>query len=118
MPAQRPGGGRERLAKTIAAGGGGQRTTGDRRRRIPKPAPALDDDRPAMHRHGDTKQQQGINFDLALLQYAREAVTYMGRRHPEEAGSESLAALIDQAVREKLTAWERKHSNGKALPTL
>lgn len=117
MPAGRPSDEdrRRALAKIV---GGGQTTAGDRRRRTPKPTASGDDTRPALKRHGDRKQQQGINFDLALLEYAREAVTYMGRRHPEEAGSESLAALVDQAVREKIAAWERKYSDGKALPTL
>lgn len=121
MPAQRPTQNRrEELAKIVASGGHGA-SAGERRRRAPKSsAPAADHDetRPALERHGDKKQQQGINFDLALLEYAREAVLFMQRRHPEEPGVESLAALIDQAIREKIAAWERKYTDGKALPPL
>ena len=116
MPAGRPNSTRAALGRAIA--GGASRATGDRRRRSPRTVSSSDDDRPALQRHTDRKQQQGINFDVALLEYAREAVAYMGRRHPEEAGSESLAALIDQAVREKIAAWERKHNGGDALPRL
>ena len=119
MPAERPRPNptRAALGRAIAAGGSG-RTTSDRRRRSPRTVSTSDDTRPALQRESDRKQQQGINFDLALLEYAREAVAYMGRRHPEEAGSESLAALVDQAVREKITAWERKYNDGDALPQL
>lgn len=94
--------------------------SGQRRRRTPRPSASggPTDHRPALARRSTVKQQQGINFDLALLEYAREAVAYMGRRHPEEAGSESLAALVDQAIREKITAWERKYSDGESLPQL
>lgn len=116
MPAGRPNATRAALGRAIA--GGPTRDTGDRRRRTPRTIPTSDDDRPALQRYTDRKQQQGINFDVALLEYARKAVLYIQHRHPEEAGSESLAALIDQAVREKIAAWERKHNDGKALPGL
>ncbi|MEU4183613.1 hypothetical protein AB0H76_39090 [Nocardia sp. NPDC050712] len=111
---------REELAKIVSTGGRGTSatSTSDRRRRTPKAGAPNDDDRPALQRRGDTKQQQGINFDLALLQYMRDAVAYMQRRHPEEAGVESLAALLDQAAREKLAVWEKKYNGGKALPPL
>lgn len=74
--------------------------------------------RPALERRGEAKRQQGINFDLALLEYMREAVAYMNRRHPEETGSESLASLLDQAARELITKWERKYADGQPLPPL
>jgi hypothetical protein len=109
---------REALRQLVASGGRKTASAGERRRRTPKPGATADDDRPALQRRSDTKQQQGINFDLALLQYSRDAVTYMQRRHPEEPGVESLAALIDQAIREKIAAWEHKYNDGDALPTL
>ncbi|NKY61002.1 hypothetical protein [Nocardia flavorosea] len=112
---------RDRLKNAVASGGRTAAVPENRRRRTPKPAAPNDlgaDTRPALERRSTGKQQQGINFDTALLEYMREAVAYMGRRHPEEAGSESLAALIDQAVREKLDRWERKHNDGNALPSL
>lgn len=118
MPAERPNPTRAALGRAIARGTTTRAATGDRRRRSPRTVSDSDDNRPALQRHSDRKQQQGINFDVALLEYAREAVLYMNRRHPDEAGSESIAALIDQAVREKIAAWERKHNDGKALPTL
>lgn len=123
MPtAERPSAGRPNATrdKLTNAVGGRSAAAPDRRRRTPKPAAPSDDadTRPAMARRGDEKRQQGINWDLALLEYAREAVTLMARRHPEESGSESLAALVDQAVREKIAAWERKHYGGEALPPL
>ncbi len=117
MPAQRPST-RDKLSKAVA---GRSAAPADRRRRTPKPAApgeAEADDRPALARHGEVKRQQGINWDLALLEYAREAVALIARRHPEEPGCESLAALVDQAVREKIAAWERKYANGEALPPL
>lgn len=110
---------RDRLAKAI--GGRSAADAPTRRRRLPNPPAhrAADaDTRPAHARRGEDKRQQGINWDVALLEYARDAVTLMGRRHPEESGSESLAALVDQAVREKITAWERKYYKGEALPPL
>ncbi|WP_227985538.1 ParA family protein [Nocardia spumae] len=117
MPARRPNTTRANLARAISSGSE-SRAVNDRRRRNPRTIPTVDDDRPALQRNSDTKRQQGINFDLALLEYAREAVVYMNRRHPEESGSESLAALVDQAVREKIAAWERKYNDGDALPRL
>lgn len=117
MPAGRPNATRAALGRAIAAGST-TRATSDRRRRSPRTVSSSDDNRPALQRLSDRKQGQGINFDLALLEYAREAVAYMGRRHPEEAGSESLAALVDQAVREKIAAWEDKYNGGDALPKL
>ena len=124
MPAERPRANdarpnatRAALGRAISMGGTG-RTTGDRRRRSPRTVSTSDDTRPALQRESDRKRQQGINFDVVLLEYAREAVAYIQRRHPEEAGSESLAALVDQALREKLTAWERKYNDGESLPRL
>lgn len=132
MPAQRPSANRsqrERVPLTEAIDAGRQQRAADeslpsdgpRRRRTPRtprPAQSDHDTRTARDRRSDRKQQQGINFDLDLLQYARDAVLYMGRRHPEEPGSESIAALVDQAVREKIAAWERKYNSGDALPQL
>ncbi|MGW5388178.1 hypothetical protein [Nocardia sp. NPDC003963] len=117
--AKRAGSTRDRLKNAVASGGRTAAVPENRRRRTPKPPTEVGGDtRPALNRRSNNKQQQGINFDTALLEYMREVVTYMGRRHPEEAGSESLAALIDQAVREKIDRWERKHNDGNALPSL
>ncbi|WP_067574455.1 hypothetical protein [Nocardia acidivorans] len=88
-----------------------------RPRRTPRSTPTSDA-RPALARRSERKQQQGINFDQALLGYMRSAQDYMSHRHPEVPGTQSLAALIDQAVREKLDAWERAYADGKALPLL
>lgn len=120
--AKRPSDTRTALSRAIAAGGRPSEEPAPRRRRLlnpgPAPAESQTDERPALARRGEAKRQQGINFDVLLLEYARDAVALMGRRHPEEAGSESLAALVDQALREKLDRWERKYSDGKALPPL
>ncbi|MFE3229825.1 hypothetical protein [Nocardia sp. NPDC059228] len=90
-----------------------------RRRRTPRPAlSSATDFRPARQRCGEKTRQQGINFDLALLKYMRTAVIWMAHHHPDEPGSESLAALIDEAVRDKITSWERTYNGGKALPVL
>jgi len=124
MPtAGRPSAGRPNATrdKLINAVGARSAATPDRRRRTPKPAApgeAGADTRPALARRGTEKRQQGINWDLALLEYAREAITTIARRHPEEPGCESLAALVDQGVREILTKWERKHYDGEAIPPL
>lgn len=131
MPAQRPSANRrpqqDRIPLTDAIDAGRQQratdetlpSNGPRRRRTPlTPPPAQfdHDTRPARDRRGDRKQQQGINFDLELLHYMRNVLMYMNRHHPEEAGSESLAALMDQSAREKITAWERKYNDGEAFP--
>lgn len=109
-------------SKVIGSGGpsGAVRSAppSDRRRRTPRPPKPTDDDRPALLRRSPDKQQQGINFDVVLLEYARTAVIWMAHRHPEEPGSESLAALIDQAIRKQITEWESAHNGGKALPSL
>lgn len=113
---------RDKLTKAIASGGRTASAAPETRRRrtplSPTPEDARTDTRPAMTRRSLNKQQQGINFDTALLEYMREVQAYMARRHPEEAGSESLASLIDQAVREKITRWERKYAEGDAIEPL
>lgn len=114
MPAQNPG---QTQHTPDAPDSGEPGEPQPRRRRTPRP-PLNDDYRPALQRRSDTKRQQAINFDLALLEYMRRAVIYMSHRHPEVPGSESLPALVDQAVREKLDSWERAYTGGKALPML
>ncbi|MEV0361021.1 hypothetical protein AB0H71_33670 [Nocardia sp. NPDC050697] len=120
--AKKPSATRAAMSKAISAGGRPSEEPAPRRRRLLNPGPpgaeSQVDERPALQRRSQTKRQQGINFDILLLEYARDAVALMGRRHPEEAGSESLAALVDQALREKLDKWERKYNDGKALPPL
>lgn len=75
------------------------------------------DERPAMRRRSDKKKVQGINWDLDLLLYSRDAVIRLGRTYPEEDIS-SLASLVDTAVREKLTALERKYNGGRPFPPI
>jgi hypothetical protein len=75
------------------------------------------DERPAMRRRSDKKKVQGINWDLDLLLYSRDTVIRLGRTYPEEDIS-SLASLVDIAVREKLTALERKYNGGRPFPPI
>ncbi|MBF6358454.1 hypothetical protein IU449_28565 [Nocardia higoensis] len=75
------------------------------------------DERPAMRRRSDKKKVQGINWDLDLLLYSRDAVIRLGRTYPEEDIS-SLASLVDVSVREKLAALERKYNGGRPFPPI
>lgn len=75
------------------------------------------DERPAMRRRSDKKKVQGINWDLDLLLYSRDAVIRLGRTYPEEDIS-SLASLVDIAVREKLAALESKYNGGRPFPPI
>jgi hypothetical protein len=78
------------------------------------------DERPAARRRSPNgqKQQQGINWDSDLLAYSRDVVARIKRAYPEEPGGASLAALVDQAVRAQITAWEKKYNGGRAFPPL
>lgn len=112
MPAQRPSDAtRARLSKAVAG---------------PKPSPTErqhptepeTDTRPAMRRRGTKRQQQGINWDTDLLLYSRDVVDRLRRAYPSEPGTASLAALVDQAVREKIADFERRFNNGEPFPPI
>ncbi|MFE3322869.1 hypothetical protein [Nocardia sp. NPDC059195] len=72
----------------------------------------------ARHQRSNSKRQRGINWDSALLEYAGESVARLKRSHPAEPGTASLAALVDVAVRDKLTEFEVKYNNGRQFPPL
>lgn len=72
----------------------------------------------ARQQRSSHKKQQGINWDSKLLDYAGETVARLKRSHPVEPGTASLAALVDVAVRDKLTEFEVRYNNGRRFPPL
>ncbi|MFI8977138.1 hypothetical protein ACIGO9_29945 [Nocardia asteroides] len=72
----------------------------------------------ARQQRSSRKRQQGINWDSALLDYASETVARLKRSHPTEPGTASLAALVDVAVRDKLTEFEVRYNHGRRFPPL
>ena len=100
MTAKRPSGVHDKLMRAA----GPRPTSAPAAAGAPAPAPAAEGRK--------AKVQQSVNWDRELLEYSRDAVIRLSRSHPE-AGITSLAALVNTAVREKLTTLEAQYNGGK-----